>query len=200
MGATDLSRRSGRHELPTLSPGGPEIVLLTAEACRGAWRIVEALSEDARPFTLLLQWGAGEGSGANARISVSRACRVCVYARSLVVKATNLYGDGSNTVGVTVADGYADTRNTFETTDQLAGTSTEVEYPIPPFAYRVHLEMVSAVALAGTSLRIYDGTNVLRSHTEGDAQGEGVLLGGARRLVLISSVGGNMRLVYELQL
>ena len=54
----------------------------------GGWSSCSAWAE--RPFEAELSWSAGSGTGARALLTVARASRVSVYARSLQLRARNL--------------------------------------------------------------------------------------------------------------
>src|SRR5690349_16408249 len=106
---TELSTRADGADLPPVAtPTSLAAVkpteLLQAEAERDTWRLVELWSLSGLPFDVELQWSAGSGAGASALVTVSRAARVSIFARSLRVSASNPTAT-TNRVAVTVADG-----------------------------------------------------------------------------------------------
>jgi hypothetical protein len=107
----ELSTRSDQAELPArvalmavVQPGKP-VTLLDAEAEVDTWRIVEVFSRTGLPFDVDLSWSSGSGTGASARVTVAKAARICLHARSLRVVGDQPR-EVANRVGVTVADGF----------------------------------------------------------------------------------------------
>jgi hypothetical protein len=182
---TDLSVRADRVKLE----GAREPVwrdVLYSESDVDAWRIVEVSSQDGKPFDIELLWSAANGSGANALITVPHATRVCVFARTVQVRVKNLDRD-ENAVGVTVADGYAETRNQYEVRatgaidEELDEGEGTVSIPIPPFAQTAWVEPSEAGA-EGLIMTI-DGDGRRRGSTRVEKQPDGgVPVGGAREL------------------
>lgn len=141
---TALSTRSDQADLPPASgsqAAGKPAVLLTSEAEQDAWRLIEVFSRTGKPFEVELHWSSGGGSGASAKITVAHAARICVMARTLRLSASNL-APVSNRVGVTVADGFVETRNRYEVPVGLAIGEVLRVRP-PPFAesFRVEVEV-----------------------------------------------------------
>ncbi len=200
---TDLSTRSDGRDLPAWSGELKMLSLLDADAAAADWRIVEVFSRSDLPFELHLAWSAGSGAGAEARVTVARSARVCVYARGLRIRAGNL-ADAINRVGVTVADAYAVTENQWETTGELeqqVAAIVPADVLIPPFARRVRVEMADPTQLPTTTIKVYDGLAVLRSTVPGDQQpAEGVPVGGARTLEITAGEASAWRAVFTLSL
>jgi len=93
-----------------------------------------------------------------------------------------------NRVGVTVADGYAQTRNFWEATNTLAIRAFWFVTP-PPFAERFRVEFDNPVAAASAEVLILDGGGSSRSFSLGVDQPEGALwVGGARAVRVMSTV------------
>lgn len=200
----DLSTRSDGRELAARDVETLEVrhePLLNAEARADTWRIVEAFSRNGLPFELELGWASGSGAGAKARITVAHATRVSVFARGLTLRAANLSAS-PNRVGVTVADGFAPTRNQWETTGFMSEGSPG-DFGVPPFAERLRIELADPSIAATTTVRLIDGTGLARSvFSVADQPPEGVLVGGVHTVqVLSKNVSGvPFRAVYLLSL
>ncbi len=133
---TRLSQRSSQERLVATPAGKDPVVtdLLRAEACAGAWRIVEAFSASGGPFELLVAWSGGDGVGQEARLTVPRATRLAVYASSMTVRVANLV-PVENRVGCSVADGYCVSANQYEVRGVVpSSASPPIPVAIPPFA------------------------------------------------------------------
>lgn len=171
--------------------------LLSSEAQLGAWRVVELWSVPRRPFEVRLEWAAGQGAGSHAWVTVPTAVRLGIYARAIGVRVANL-SNQDNRVGVTVADGFLQSRNQYEVRGSLgAGGATALV--IPPFAERVRLELSDPALYATTQIQAFDAQGVLRGVTMGDAQpDQGVPLGGAGSLMVVSAGVADFRAVFQL--
>lgn len=194
--AWDLSVRAKSLALaPNNSAAISWQTLLQAEAAQGRWRLVELFGlGDGSPFVAWLKWSSGMGVGAEAKIAVTRATRVCVMARSLSVQVGHRV-NAAATVGVTVADGRETTVNHWE---EWVGTGTNT-VPIPPFAKLARLESGDPTVMAASTIDLIDGLGTTRSRYAGDAQPSGgIALAGASELQTTCSV--NHRVVYELAL
>ena len=157
-------------------------------------------SRSGLPFEVELGWSAGGGSGAGATVTVARSARICVFARSLRVRAGNL-ADATNRVGITVADAYAVTENQWEHTATSPDQGVQLDVPVPPFARFVRVELADPSGLPATTLRVYDGLGTLRATVAGDKQPPaGVPVGGARRFSVTSGSVGAWRAVFTLSL
>lgn len=197
---TDLSTRSDGRDLPAWTGELKLLPLLDSDAPAATWRIVETFSRSDLPFELHLAWSAGSGAGAEAKVTVARSARICVYARGLRIRAGNL-ADATNRVGVTVADAYAVTENQWETTGLSDEQGVAVDIPVPPFARRVRVEMADQTQLSTTLVLVYDGLAVLRATVPGDQQpAEGVPIGGARTVQIDPSGASAWRAVFTLSL
>jgi len=173
--------------------------LLNAESGKDAWRIIEIFSLSAAPFEVRLVWSSGGGSGANAKITVSRASRICVFARGLRIRVANL-SNVENRVGVTVADGHTRTRNQWE----VRGTVTEDTaegIEIPPFAERLRLDLSDPTTITSAEIEVYDGQDILRSRTIASAQpSDGLPVGGAGKVEVTIPSSIDYRVVFTLSL
>lgn len=199
MNASELSTRSDQVELAAFGGGAPDFGrVLHGEAAQPAWRIVDVFSRSAKPFACLLEWSGGSGGGASARIVCARATRISVFARNLKVSAANLSG-GTNQVQVNVADGYADTQNTWE--ERGTGTGVPQNVPIPELAVRARLEIDDPGMGWATFIDIEDGLATLRSRVSWNEQPpDGVPLAGAGALKVTVSATDNWRVVFGLAL
>ena len=195
-----LSTRSERQTLPAWSGGELALKpLLSAEAQRAAWRIVETASIDGRPFELRLSWSGGAGKGPEARVSVSRATRVCVFGRSVKVQAANLHS-AENRVVVNVPDGYAVTSNQWEADASADGVSP-LSLTIPPFAHRFRLDLDDPALLSSTQLKLSDGQGEVRASFNADAQPpDGLPIGAAHSLSVHAPAVAKLRAVFLLTL
>jgi hypothetical protein len=198
---TRLSTRSDAAELPPVDPklGAKAVEVLRGEAERDTWRIIEAFSGSGLPFDLELAWSAGSGAGAQAQITVARSTRVSVFARSVRIAATNL-ADKVNRVGVTVADGFAATRNRWEHRGHHVASATTV-IPIPPFADTVLVDLADPVLLPQATVFVVDGIGVLRAAYPVDLQPpDGIPVGGAAVVELQVPADVDYRAVFHLSL
>jgi len=198
--ACRLSSTSDGRDLPAWSGQVALQSLLDADSPAAAWRVVEAFSRTGLPFEIALSWSSGGGTGAEARVTVARATRVCVFARSLRVRAGNL-ADAVNRVGVTVSDAYASTENQWEAVGEILDQGPAAPVEVPAFARRVRVELSDPTKLSTTSLRVLDGRGVLRPVVPADEQPpEGVPVGGARTLEIEASGATAWRAVFTLSL
>ena len=196
--AAELSVRAEQVVLPAHDPGARWTPVLQAEAGRDTWRIVELFTVGGGPFDAELAWSSGSGVGAEAQVTVARATRVAIYARTLRVRARSLT-PADNPVGVTVADGQASTRNQRELTGEASPTPVVVD--VPPFARAVRLDLADASLLAGASLQLVDGLGDVRAQIPADQQPTaGVRVGGAAQVQVTASAPVPFRLVFDLTL
>ena len=187
MAPPRLSRRSHQEMLASHSDGAALsfVDLLRAEACGGAWRIVEAYSASGGPFELHAAWSGGEGMGQEAKITVPRATRLSVYASSLSLKVANL-SERPNRVGCNVADGYCVSGNQFEVRG-VGAINAPPDLTIPPFATHLRVDCADRSHLSSLVVKVYDGVGVLQAEVLGDEQpNPGLPLGGAGRITLVA--------------
>ncbi len=187
---TELTTRADRVKLAGANDPVWKDVLYS-EADVDAWRIVEVSSMAGKPFDIELLWSAANGSGAKAFITVPHSTRVCVYGRTVQVRVKNL-DRKENLVGVTIADGYAETRNQYEVRLNMIEAEEHPEpniiphrVKIPPFAQRAWVEPSNP----GQEGYIYtiDGDGRRRGVTRLEKQPDGgIFVGGARELELIT--------------
>jgi hypothetical protein len=194
-----LSTRSDSKDLAALdvNAGPKPVALLVGEADRDTWRIVELFSGSGLPFDAELRWSAGSGAGAEAWVTVARAARVSVFARSVRVTATNL-ADKVNRVGVTVADGFATTRNHWEHRAlHSAGFLSRI--PVPPFADVVRVDLADVALSPLAAVRVLDGVGALLATYPAPLQPPGgIPVGGASALELELAANVSFRAVFHL--
>ena len=221
---SDLTLRSDAKSLTPFSESASPVLLLNAESRAGAWRLIEAHSQDGNPFDLHLAWSAGAGSGAAAKVTVPNATRICVFARSLTLRAANL-SSAMNRVGVNVPDGFAPTQNVWEHCGQV-GTSwgtgevtldpdlpgdadidldlepkPVAELPRPAFAHRMKLALADPTGLAGSYIELRDHKDALTGVIPAEmAATFGIPLGGANRILLRTSAPTAFRALFELSI
>ena len=204
---TELSTRADGADLPpaTLPPGGgsptgKKVELLKAEAELDTWRIVDLFSRTGLPFDVDLHWSAGSGAGARASISVARCARVAIFANSLRILAANQAGS-PNKVAVTIADGYAATRNQWEIAGRHFAAQSPKAIPIPPFSDFLRLDLADPALAPGAEVRILDAFAVVRAKYTVDQQPpSGIPLGGAGSIELALASDVDFRAVYHLSL
>lgn len=179
FGRKDLSVRADRATLAPSSEAGWADVL-QAEGETDAWRIVELSSAHGRPFDVELRWSSANGSGSIAHVTVARAARVCMFARTVVVRVKNLAAL-PNAVGVTIADGYAETRNQLEVRGDAQGEGP-VAIRVPAFARTVWFEVADPEDREALIWTV-DGEGKARGVTRlGEQPDNGVPVGGAGEL------------------
>ena len=195
-----LSTRSDSKELPPFdAASGPKpIELLVGEAERAVWRILELFSAGL-PFEVELSWSAGSGAGASAMVTVARAARVSVFARSVRIVASNLC-DKPNRVGVTVSDGFATTHNQWEhRADHVSTTPSRIS--IPPFAQTVRLDLADPALSPLATVRVLSGLgSVVAAYPVLQQPQPGIPVGGASALELALAADVAFRAVYHLSL
>ncbi len=180
-------------------PGKP-VELLNTEAEVDTWRIVEVFSRTGLPFEADLSWSSGSGSGAQAQVTVARSARICVHARSLRISTTNL-AKKLNRVGVTVADGFTPTRNTWEIPGGVAEGSP-FEANVPPFAETFRVELGQLGAYANTQIAVHDALGDVRaSYNAAFQPAFGIPVGGASKVEVTTNHTGTLaRVVFTLSL
>ena len=197
--STRLSRRSHLETLRAYTGTLSLVDLIRAEACQGAWRIVEVVSGTGAPFELKVSWSAGDGAGQAAKMTVARGTRFSIFAASLTLRAANL-SSRENRVSCMVSEGYCVSENHYEVRGE--GSSNEpVPVEIPPFARSVRLDVSPATGLVGSALTVNDGLGTTRAEVLGDAQPAGGLpLAGAGALLLVVPPGTSYRVTVTLSL
>jgi len=178
---------------------GPAHSLLRMEDDEGQWRLVELFSLSGAPFDVQLSWSAGSGSGSQAWLSVGRASRVSVFARSLAVEVRNRSGR-ENRVGATVSDGFIATENVLEVVGEAApGQAVRLE--LPPFARRLWLSAGEAGHLEAGQVSLYDGQGVRRAVVSAsELPASGLVLGAAEGLELSFESATAYRALFSLSL
>ncbi len=200
------SQLSTQADVKTLAPRSllTPITLadhLNAEACEGAWRLIELASLSNLPFQAELRWSGGRGAGANVRFTVSRGTRICVFARTLTVRTANLAAGDSNQVVVSVPDGYADTQNQFE--EEGSGEQGDsIPIDIPPFAQFVRIGLAIPTAYSNVNVELVDGLGTVRESHQLDQQpgGNGIPIGAATQMRLNFNTSTEYRVVFVLAL
>jgi hypothetical protein len=202
----ELTTRADQADLPAriqlmavVLPGKP-VELLNTESEVDTWRIVEVFSRTGLPFEADLSWSSGTGSGAGAQVTVARSARICVLARSLRISTTNL-AKKVNRVGVTVADGFAPTRNTWEVPTGV-GEGTPLEVAVPPFAETFRLELAELGAYPNTQIAVKDALGDTRGSYNAALQpASGIPVGGASKIAATTTHPGTLaRVVFHLSL
>jgi hypothetical protein len=203
---TSLATRSNQLTLAGWASGQQEKSwksLLDTEARAEDWRLVELFSSSGHPFEAELSWTSGSGAGGSAVVTVSRSTRVCVVARALRVRASNLTG-AENRVSVNVAQpsGFVGTINVYEEPFTIPGEDA-LTLSIPPMTRRVRVEVADSAQAKTLIVQLLDGQGQLRSQVPSDEQpAEGLYLGGSDQLQLsnghLSQVLG--RVVFTLAL
>lgn len=198
----DLSCRSKTQRLAAWAGSGDPVAvdLLRAEACGGIWRIVEVTSTSGGPFEVHTSWSGGGGAGPEVKMTVSRATRFAVFARSLVVRAANLDA-AENLVGCNVSDGYCVSSNFFEVRTEGSSTPSPTVVNIPPFASRVRVDCEDHTLLGSVLIALLDGQGDTRADLSLDQQPPGGLdLGGAARVQITAPSGLKLRAVFQLSI
>lgn len=197
--ATRLSRRSHQETLRAYTGTASFVDTLVAEACLGAWRIVEVVSDTGGPFEIVVTWSSGDGAGQRAKLTVARGTRFCIFAASLKVRVANL-SSRENRVTVMASEGYCVSENHYEVRGE-GGSNEPVPIEIPPFARAVRLDTSPASGLVGSTLTVHDGLGTTRAEVPGDAQPAGGLpLAGAGALLVLVPTGAAYRVTYTLSL
>jgi hypothetical protein len=92
-----------------------------------------------------------------------------------------------NRVGVTVADGFAPTRNQWEVRGTV-GEGSPLDTVVPPFAEHVRVDVAQLGVVPNTTLQLFDALGDLRSTTAAGAQpSPGVPVGGTAKLRVAST-------------
>lgn len=197
FGRKDLTVRADRATLaPAREAGWADV--LHAEADTDAWRVVELSSASGRPFDAELRWSSANGSGTTAQLTVARAARLSLFARTVAVRVKNL-SNLTNAVGVTVADGYAETRNQLEVRGDAQGEGP-VSIRVPSFARSVWFE-VADPEQRDALIWTVDGEGKTRGATRlVDQPDAGVPVGGAAELWFWPARPVAFRAVFHLNL
>lgn len=179
FGRRDLSVRADRLTLKPAHEAGWLDVLHSEGECDN-WRIVELSSAHGRPFEAEVTWSAANGSGSSARVTVAHAGRVGIYARTVGVRVKNLHFL-PNAIGVTVADGFANTRNQLEVRGEGSASGPEA-IRVPPFARSVRIETYDPDDTSGV-IWVIDAENKQRAAVRvADQPPEGIPIGGAHEI------------------
>lgn len=199
FGRRDLSTRADRVVLPA-SQDASWFDVLYSEGNDDQWRIVELSSLNGRPFDAEIHWSAANGAGAKALVTVSHAGRVSVFARTVKVRIRNLFAM-KNAVGVTIADGFAETRNQYEVRGS-AKQGHPFAIRVPPFARTARFEVLEPDDASATAW-VVDGDGRRVSTTRlSDQPPEGLAVGGASELWFWTDQpnGQRFRCVFHLNL
>ncbi len=194
----DLSVRADRARLGAGGTPAGRKEVLTGEAFEARHRIVDL--QGGAPFDAELAWSAGSGIGNTARLSLARAGRVCVFARTLRVTVIN-QGSDANDVNVSVGDGYCATRNFKEHLGQ--GNQQFQAFEVPPFALHVRADVEDAAKRATSTLRLVDAFgNVSATLTLDQLPPSGLPVGLARtvELQVVGQGALRFRVAFELAL
>ncbi len=195
----DQRVRSERKELPGSSTSSSQIMLLDVQFGQGEWRIVEAFSKEGKPLELEVRWSATTASGPWVKVTVAHATRLCVFAKSVTLYATNLSTD-SNTVIAQVADGFTQTANVWEHRAKTDGSSA-LHIPVPPFAVVFHLHLAERGALPAAIITVFDGAGTARARFSAANQpAGGIPVGGAGRIEITTEGSIDLRGIFTLLL
>jgi len=171
---TDLTTRSNNVVIPPAAVAVDiifptrAVLLPGAESEQARWRLVDLFTnmDPGRVFEAELTWSAGTGGIHKARMTVPRATRVCVFARTIRCEVLNYYDAATlpegNNVGIAISDGMDPTRNNWE----YRGSPGMGFFPdslFPTFAQFVRLELDDPMAWATSYLRFYDESFIPRS-------------------------------------
>lgn len=193
-----LSQRAAFEALPARDADGGRFTDLVraSVASRDAWRIVELDSPDAAPFEARLSWTSGDAAERQVEVDVSRSTRLCLFARSLSVRARN-HTNQSARLLVSIADGHTATENHRVVRGSGLGQALAVD--IPAFARRVRFDHVTPSSYATSTFDLLDpdGDPIAR-HTLKDQPPLGVALAGVAGLQVTTE--GAFRAVFTLHL
>lgn len=196
---TRLSRRSHLEPLPAYAGTTKFVDLIRAEACQGAWRIVEVVSGSGGPFEVRASWSAGDGAGQEAKLTVARGTRFSVFASSVTLRVANL-SSRENRVSCMVSEGYCVSENHYEVRGE-GGSTDPISIEIPPLARTVRVDTSPSTGLVGTTLTVFDGTGTARAEVQGDEQPAGGLpLAGAGSLTVQAPANHTFRVTFSLSL
>lgn len=188
-----------RTERVTLEGGdnSPRRILAASGMCQG-WRMIEAWSEGGKPWELRLKWTLGNGSGTQARLSVSSAVRVSVFAEDIQLDAVNR-SSASNPVAAAVVDGQVPSCNVYDEWTTCDGVNA-VTLEVPPFAQRFDLQLQERLWLASTQVKLMGG---LGEHIElrGDSiPSSGLAVGSIDSIQVLTSTRMQLRAIFYLSL
>lgn len=162
------------------------------------WRLVEAWSSKGLPWELLLSWTLGNGPGTEARISISSAARVCVFAQDIKLDGLNR-SSSENPVGLAVVNGFMPTANVFDLWATCDGTNP-VTFQVPPFAQRFDLQLGNRHLLSSTSVTLTNGSgaNIV---LPGEAiPAAGLAIGSVDLIQVLTPVSCQLRAIFSLGL
>lgn len=171
---TDLTTRSNNVIIPPAAVAidiifpARALLLPGAESEQSRWRLVDLFTnmDPGRVFEAELTWSAGTGGIHKARMTVPRATRVCVFARTIKIEVFNFYDavalPEGNSVGCAISDGMDPTRNNWEYRGS-PGVGLFPDSLFPTFAQTVRLELDDPMAWATSYLRFYDESGIPRS-------------------------------------
>lgn len=194
----DLSVRADRASLGASGSPAARKEVLTGEAFEARHRIVDL--QGGAPFDAELVWSAGNGLGNTAKLSLARAGRVCVFARTVRVTVVN-QGSDANDVNISVGDGYCATRNFKEHLG--VGNQLFQSFEVPPFALNVRADVEDAAKRATSTLRLVDAFgNVSTTLTLDQLPPSGLPVGLARsvELQVVGQGALRFRVAFELAL
>jgi hypothetical protein len=97
-----------------------------------------------------------------------------------------------------MATGFAETRNVYEVRGTLDGVAA-VQLTVVPFATHLHLHLADRSLLSNTTVKLYDGDEVLRSDFSANLMPPfGIPLGSTRRVDIQAEAPTLYRAVFPL--
>jgi len=151
-----------RSKTERVPAGGTEVVLRGQADC-DAWRTVHIASD--RPVEVELVWGSVAGQLDPAKVTVSRAEMVCVWASWWQVNATNFDGSGEARMRAVVVDQHRSLSPVYEQREPLAHPAA-ASHEVPAWAAEVRLDTASQALMAATIELLDADGNVRASLTQ----------------------------------
>lgn len=175
----------------------PRRLLSASGGCQG-WRMIEAWSEVGKPWELRLSWTLGNGAGTNARISVSSAVRVSVFAEDIQLDAVNR-SSVPNKVAAAVVDGQVPSCNVYDEWATCDGINA-VTLEVPPFAQRFDLQLRDRQLLASTQIKLMGGQGEYIELHGDSIPSSGLAMGSIDSIQVLTSTSMQLRAIFYLSL
>jgi len=137
---------AARSKTKRLQPGATETVLRGQGEC-DAWRTLHIAAD--RPVEVELLWGSVAGQLDPAKVTVSRAEMLCVWAAWWQVNVTNLDASNEARVRAVVVDQHRSLSPVFEQRKPSAHP-TAATHDVPAWAAEVRLDTADQALLAAT--------------------------------------------------
>lgn len=184
---------AARSKTKRLQPGATDEVLRGQGEC-DAWRTLHIATS--RPVEVELLWGSVAGQLAPAKVTVSRAEMVCVWAAWWQVNVTNLDSSKDVRVRAAVVDQHRSLCPIFEQREPKAHP-TAATHDVPAWAAEVRLDTASQALLAAT-IELLDTDGVVRASLTQTRLPSWIPLGSAASVRVTSEAP--YRLVWRLHL